>query len=68
LVRNPPLEIFRGTDRNKFAPLEIAALYRIDQLEETPEHDAAVLWWKRVAQGLRPRPASRTMLRPFCHV
>ena len=36
-------------------PLRIAALYRIDPIEETPEHDAAVLWWKRVAQGLAAR-------------
>ncbi len=35
--------------------LKIAALYRLDPLEETPEHDAAVLWWKRVAQGLAAR-------------
>jgi glycosyltransferase involved in cell wall biosynthesis len=36
-------------------PLRIASLYRISSIDETPEIDAAVIWWKRVAEGLAAR-------------
>jgi glycosyltransferase involved in cell wall biosynthesis len=32
--------------------LRIASVYRRQALEETPEHDAAIVWWKRISEGL----------------
>ena len=37
------------------SPLRIASVYRRPALEQIPETDAAVIWWKRIAEGLAAR-------------
>jgi glycosyltransferase involved in cell wall biosynthesis len=46
----------RSTDPpSASSPLRIASIYRRPALEQIPETDAAVIWWKRIAEGLAAR-------------
>jgi glycosyltransferase involved in cell wall biosynthesis len=49
LVQDTPSPARKGLSARSF---RIASVYRSKPLEESPEHDAAIIWWKRLSEGL----------------